>query len=929
MPGIPRRIAALALLALGLGLGLVACDQPPSEATEPPAATEPADEPGGEDDPSGGVAPTGEGEEADLPLPSSLPLAEYESQLFDFLESGRYHEMGWAVDKRVRDTGPYVDDQYYGTHPAVRIYYSPAVYDWLQADRAGELPDGSMIIKEMFPAPAARYASMTDEEVTDQLGMWTYMVRDASATKDGWFWGYHGRGDPTDDHDYPYAYPDSGFGQYCVRCHASADDHFTFSSLVNIAGEEGNPISYVDDGSWRVEKELPNYTHEEQAEDPVPPTPPAPFVNEAFLERFDTLPPVSPDEVQKMPPLTYDHVIAGPEGPGQFLTSDQCMSCHDGMGEPFGPNMFIPGEGGTRDANLSPYGEWSWSMMGLAGRDPIFYAQLESEITMHDQGELPETIQNICFRCHGVMGQRQYHLDEAGEFFTQDLVQVADPEDPMHAYGALARDGISCMVCHQITDEGKPIQDTMTGRFDLSPAGAAGDGNSLVFGPFEDPRVLAMESSLGIVPAYSEHVTESRLCGHCHTIYLPVFDDEGEQVGEDFEQSTYLEWLNSAYQDEFGEGSDVQSCQDCHMPGTFEGEELAFRIANIQDQTYPEAEHRAPEAQTDIPIREGFRRHSLQGINLFGLEMFQQFDEILGVRLTDYMTGSDDGLPMAIENGDLLAKEETAVLTIEALAYEDDALLVDLDVRSLVGHRFPSGVGFRRAFLELLVRDASGEVVWASGATDDVGFILDGEGEPLPSERHAFLDPEACEATPEDETGDAEACAQAWQPHYELIDAEDQVQIYEELVQDPQGRFTTSFVAQETTVKDNRLLPKGWTPEGPEGFAEDPTWGPRFQLATSPKGGALEDETFLDGAAHDTIRYRIERPVQELLGGRVEARLLYQAIPPPYLNDRFTIADGPNTQRLYALASHLSTEGTPIEGWKLEVASAEERIELE
>ena len=62
-----------------------------------------------------------------LPLPSTMALDEYETLLYDFLESKRYQEMGWARDKRVRDTGPYIDGVSYGTHPAVRIFYSPEV----------------------------------------------------------------------------------------------------------------------------------------------------------------------------------------------------------------------------------------------------------------------------------------------------------------------------------------------------------------------------------------------------------------------------------------------------------------------------------------------------------------------------------------------------------------------------------------------------------------------------------------------------------------------------------------------------------------------------------------------------------------------------------------------------------------------------------
>ncbi len=864
--------------------------------------------------------------ESGLPLPSSMALHDYEAVLYGFLESKTYQEMGWARDKRVRDTGAYIDGVYYGTHPAVRIFYSPELYAWLKNGREGDIPDGAMIIKEMYPPPAARYAGLDDTEVNDQLGMWTFMVRDQNASKDGWFWGYHGTGGAVDNNEYPYDYPNAGFGQYCVRCHASTEDMFTFAALRNIEGEAGDPVSYRVDDSWIPQPDAEDddgQSHADLAAGPdaaaLAASKPGRDINPEFVALFDSIAPVAPEDVIAIPPVTYDHVIAGPDGPGQFLTSDQCLSCHDGQALPFGPNMIIPANEDHELINLSPYGEWNWSMMGLAGRDPIFFAQLESEINIHDSGDLPETIQNLCFRCHGVMGQRQFHIDDAGEFFTQDIIQVTNPDDPNHKYASLARDGISCTVCHQIVDEGKPLQDVFTGQFDLSEPGAEEPGISRIFGPFEEPVTLPMESSLGMQPVYSEFIQTSKLCGSCHTIYLPVYDEAGNQVGSDFEQTTYLEWQNSAYQDEFGVGANPQTCQDCHMTGDYHGDDLDFRIANIQDQTYPESDHRAPEAEITVPIREDFSRHTLLGINIFGLEMFNQFDNILGVRKTDYMTGSDNGLPTAIAESNRLAKEETAVVTIENVAYADGQLTVDVTVTNQTGHRFPSGVGFRRAFLEFQVRDAHNMVLWASGRSNDLGVIVDGNGAPLPSEFMTVLNPDECAA-------DSAQCEQAYEPHYQTITSEDQVQIYQELVKNPENMFTTSFVAQATTVKDNRLLPIGWTPEGPPGFAQDPTWGPRFVQATTPKGDVLDDSAFLDGTGSDTITYQVDLPQEALAGGTVEVALYYQSIPPFYLMERFTTAAGPNAQRLHYISSHLNLEDTPIENWKLEITSAERNI---
>lgn len=139
------------------------------------------------------------GKPADLPLPSSLPLQDYERVLYRFLLERCYAGLEWPHDKSVRDTGPYIENQYYGTHPSVRIYYSPEVMRWLKDGRKGDLPDGSMIIKEMFLPPAVLYQELgSDPKYEDPesyqrilaglISAWTVMVRDSTAFNDGWFW---------------------------------------------------------------------------------------------------------------------------------------------------------------------------------------------------------------------------------------------------------------------------------------------------------------------------------------------------------------------------------------------------------------------------------------------------------------------------------------------------------------------------------------------------------------------------------------------------------------------------------------------------------------------------------------------------------------------------------------------------------------------
>ena len=873
-----------------------------------------------------------------LPLPSTLSLKAYEKQLYAFLDGREYAKLGWAKDKYVRDTGPFIAGASFGTHQAVRVFYSPEVYSWVAAGRPKNqaISDGAMIVKEMYAPPAPHYGGMSDREIAEAISGWTVMVRDSSGSRDGWFWAYYAPGEEVDTNDYPFSYPNAGFGQYCVRCHASSAGSFTFSSLDNIEGTKGEPLRFRVDNSWLAtdptDKTLlaPHVAQAQAQNTPVvKEIKPLDQPHKVFLETFHSIAQVAPKSVVRLPPETLDHVVAPaapPTAPEHFLTSDQCMSCHDGQGLPFGPNMFIPADATHQAVNLSPFGEWNWSMMGLAGRDPIFYAQLESEHALWPP--LTGTIDNLCLTCHGAMGQRQWHADGNKSDYTLDKLLVSDVNDPNHKYGALSRDGISCMVCHQVVDDKKPLRDIVTGNLELS---GPNDGVSKIYGPVDHPARLPMVSSLSLKPERSDYISTSRVCAGCHTIYLPVFNAKGEQLKKAFEQATYLEWLNSSFQDELGVGRDPQTCQNCHMTDEYHGQELAFQIANIQDQTYPAADHLAPLAEITVPIRgldgpdlppsldqlgsETFKRHTLLGINQFGLEMFNQFDDVLGVRKTDYMTGSANGLPTAIAESNRLAKHESVKVEVLSTAIKGNRLTAEVKVTNLTGHRFPSGVGFRRAFLEVQVKDTNGKVVWASGQTNSVGVITDAAGRPLAEE---FLGRNP-------KTG-----KQLFEPHYQTITRQDQVQIYEELTKNPEGAFTTSFLNRMDTLKDNRLLPKGWTKAGPEGFkafySPDPAEAKEALQATYPEGNVLDDKQFLDGSGSDIITYRPTLPQGVQAPLTVSAALYYQAIPPRYLQDRFTTAQGDNTRRLHYLASHLNLEGTHIENWKLLTGSAQARV---
>lgn len=955
------------------------------------------------------TSPCANAPESGLPLPSTfLParLSEFQGQLKTFLSSGKYRTLNWCEDKKLRDTGPFVNGVSYGVHPTVKIYYSPAVINWLLKRDSGQaIPDGAMIIKEQYSAPAARYQLAPPKGING----WTIMIKDSKGSQDGWYWAEIWDSQCVDNNNPPYAVPYAGFGLYCVRCHASAEKEHTFTYSKNIKGFPGDPDSYFVDLSWASapvsshgsapaqpcsdaassDRDVPTAGHNTDATDvqeqslfrQMASLRPA-TLDQKFVNFYKSIAPAPLERVQKFPGETYDHVfpqfIGNPDSkptpspnPNQFLTSDQCMGCHSGG--TYGNVMIYTGakqaDGSTPVMNVSPFGEWRWSPMGLAGRDPVFYAQLESEIEFvksffrNDPAKVAEKtkqIYNTCFKCHGVMGKRRLDDDHGGPGkgdFDPNLVYATyDNNKQSYVYGALARDGVSCMACHRIVEDKVPFEEFLKTRI----TGNFTTGNPAeLFGPFPDDEIVTdpMNNSLGIKPKHDPYIKSSRMCGNCHTINLPLMDNpDADPNKPHLEQVTYLEWLNSGYQNEVGANSKAQTCQNCHMPtkysnskGTLNIPVIQQPIAFIEDTQYPQTGNRLPDEKIHVRFREkGFARHQLQGLNVTLLELFRQFmspyksngtnilaNPILGVRQNDYMSGLD-GLSTAIDSFVQQAQNSTAEISLSP-TISDQKLIADVKVTNKAGHRFPSGVGFRRAFLELRVVDNdTGKTVWCSGCTNELGVIMKGDSsERLPSELFDVYKDDTKPAT----LGYPTAChkpvpgvmPQHYQPHFfwdsqknsgSAITRQDQVQIYEELNLNIQCAMTTSFLRRDYQLKDNRLLPFGWTRTGPLQADKTPLIPADYLHETFPVSVGA-DPAYTDGSGTNVVRYEIPLSAFTAKNVSVTATLYYQSLPPYFLNDRFTQApNGPATQRLYYLTSNLQTKGTPIENWKLQIAQA-------
>ncbi len=936
--------------------------------------------------------------------PPALPLGAYERQLGRYLRNYCHRDAaaGWVRDKSVRDTGPYVtslidgawDGSARGTHAPVVIWYNAPMAAWIKANRraadearaddAAPVPADAIMVKEMYPGPASRCADVEPTRLFPTSGA-AVMVRAPQASQDGWFWGCFGFGDksgwtpdwPADPETNRLAY--MGFGQYCTNCHASARDHFTFSAAKNLQGEPGDPLVFLSQ-DFALSQDLADSHHTavvQSDDDADRLDKPLDSYAPAFLQAFASgqRPGWAPDGagVDRMPSQTYDNVWMGagtPTASGQFLTSDQCLGCHDAGSTGLQFDMTTPNPHAELDGgllNLSPYGTWRSSPMGLAGRDPIFFAQMASETQTFHPDAPDGLVENTCLGCHGIQGQRQYGIDRqlAGQdcgSFSRDMVAAvpwpAGNSSAPHAdYGALARDGISCTACHRMVlgdaatqaNAGTPrnacveqrqallnpdntgFAKTFTGSFLVGPP-------DRIYGPFADVRTAPMQSALGVVPQHSDAFARSEVCGTCHTVHLPVLQD-GRTVGRVYEQLTYPEWAFSAYRTgqgvngeplPAGPGDRAQSCQDCHMPTrNIDGTLARSKIASIQEvSNFPEAEFTKPAEELDLPVRDGYSRHTLVGLNVFLIEMAQQFPEVLGIRTEDPMLGKKGvpGLKLTEQQMLRQARESTARLSVDPPTVRDGKLETQVTLENLAGHKFPSGVGFRRAFITFQVLDTDGQVLWASGATDGAGRILDGAGQPIDGEVWWTDD---CSAR-------IDPLARKHQPHHQTIAAQDQAQIYQELVStpapdgpaqcghaaEPAGHLTTSFLSICAEVKDNRLLPHGYLPTE-QRVAIAKALGAGTDMGEDAGTTAVDDDDYAtppEGASgRDSLTYTVELADLDGAPAHVRAWLNYQATPPFYLQDRFCTAEGKDRGRLFYLAGHLDLDGTPAADWSLRV----------
>lgn len=243
-----------------------------------------------------------------------------------------------------------------------------------------------------------------------------------------------------------------------------------------------------------------------------------------------------------------------------------------------------------------------------------------------------------------------------------------------------------------------------------------------------------------------------------------------------------------------------------------------------------------PEVAQEVPItsvlgapRPAFSRHTFRGANAFMLRLLNRHRAELGV------TALPQELNAAAERAMRFLATESARLTIGAVERSAGTLDFTVSVENLGGHKLPTAYPSRRVWLHVRASDASGNVIFESGAMRADGSIVGNDNDDDPGR---------------------------FEPHHRIIRSGDDVQIYEPVLADRNGGLTTGLLTGVRYIKDNRLLPRG------------------FDKATAAQdvavnGDASADPDFLAGI--DSIRYVID--VSDASGAvTVEVELNYQSI---------------------------------------------------
>lgn len=363
------------------------------------------------------------------------------------------------------------------------------------------------------------------------------------------------------------------------------------------------------------------------------------------------------------------------------------------------------------------------------------------------------------------------------------------------------------------------------------------DSNPIVYGPYTDPLVTPMALYSGYVPEHGSQITDSKLCAGCHSLVTKTVDLTGNLTDHDFvEQATWHEWLNSSYP------AQNKTCQSCHL-AVAEGQQVILATGY------------------DTPPRSPFGLHTLAGGNTLMLKILRDNREALGIFASESQFNETISATLnELQNNSLQ-------LQVTETSRTADTLYVDVKLINKTGHKLPSGYPARKMSVHFSVKDENQNEIFRSGRFDE-SFYIDGEDTP-------------------------------YEPHHNVIRNENEVQIYEMIMGDINLNRTNVLNRGYVHLKDNRLVPQGYSQTFPGSDTTEVVLGILDQdFNHSPE----------EGSGSDVIHYRIPLNGYTSTVG-VQVDVFYQSIPPTFTEQLF----GLDTPEINAFAGMMEqADQTPV-----------------
>jgi hypothetical protein len=346
----------------------------------------------------------------------------------------------------------------------------------------------------------------------------------------------------------------------------------------------------------------------------------------------------------------------------QIANSHKCLNCHEDIGK-----------------------QWMASVHQQAASDPTYVTNVS--LLAKEKGI---SATRYCEGCHAPAALLTGELSPGGEH-GGITTTVANHE------------GVSCMSCHGI-DSLPHLKGVASYTF--KPA------KDYLFEQSTDPLLSRLHDLLLRVRP-NQHkkdlgnpiLKDPKICSSCHTQFM---DKDMNNWGWIKMQDEYGAWLQSPFskqhQEDFSNAA-VNRCQDCHMP-------LVTSIDPSADENSKIRSHHFPGANTFLPLLRGDQEQ---------LDATKSFLQSNKLRVSIETPNRKDAVQT------LQALDENIRNFDEAPYYYylgETASIATVITNQGVGHDFPGGtIDINQAWVEFLVMDAQGKLVYDSGLVDENNFV--------------------------------------------------------------------------------------------------------------------------------------------------------------------------------------------------------------